>query len=133
MIPLIFELAKSKEDLVIVGSAVLVYHDFVGEFQDLDIVVTSLDGLENFGQIITSSNEKFRTIRHPDKIIDVYLCNELVDYVVSGRGVKYISLRGLCNHYSQAINDKEMWFSDSTRIKKFGSYLKMFEEHGIRC
>lgn len=93
---LLNEISKCKDDVVITGSWVArVNNKLNREPHDIDIVVTSLDGLETFGDIICgestsifAKDSKRCKIERNDVLIDIWVSNKLPEYEVI-EGIKY--------------------------------------------
>lgn len=79
------EISNIKDDVVFVGSWVAKVNNKINtQPKDLDIVVTSLDGLETFGDVICgdstsplSKNSKRCKIEGNEVLIDIWLKNVL--------------------------------------------------------
>lgn len=96
------ELARCKNDIVFVGGIALGKTDA----NDIDIAVTSLDGLSEFGEIYGWESKSCLAIGaeryaiKPD--IDIWLYKELPEYKEID-GIKYQTESSMLEHYKEAL------------------------------
>lgn len=113
MIELIKKIAASKEDVVFVGSLCLWHLGLIIDPKDIDIVVNSLDGLEEFGEIKIwntkspmSVSKKRAHIKREDYDIDIFIEETLPEHTMIS-GIKFQTLKDLNNHINLVINTSE--------------------------
>lgn len=113
---LINEISRCKDDVVITGSWVARIHNKLRRRpHDIDIVVTSLDGLERFGEIICgdstsifAKDSKRCKIENNEGMIDIWVMNKLPEYEII-KGVKYETMdsqRNLFKNLMDSTDDK---------------------------
>lgn len=81
---IILQLSK-KDNLVIVGSAAMKLQGIDVDPKDIDIVVTDLEGLDNYFEYITDSKFSFsgkRAYIFGEINIDIFIENELPEYEI---------------------------------------------------
>ncbi len=121
---LLREISRCKDDVVIVGSWVARIHNKLRRKpHDIDIVVTSLDGLEKFGEIICSEstsifakNSKRCVIKDNEVQIDIWVKDTLPEYDII-KGIKYQTINDQKRHYNELIEstDNEVLISRLSR------------------
>lgn len=101
---IIKQLSREKEDLVFVGS--VVYNQTPN---DLDVVVTSTDHLETFGETIVhqskslhSKSGKRSQIVYNGVKIDIFIEDELPPHNIID-GVKFATIEHMVNHYTELL------------------------------
>lgn len=105
------ELSSKKEDLVFVGSIVNLVNDMNDDIpNDLDIVVTSIDDLETFGEVIVSESKSIHSksgkrsqIEYKGVKIDIFIEDELPPYDLIN-GIKFSTVHHVINHYTELLN-----------------------------
>jgi len=118
---LVNKISSCKDDVVFVGSLV---YSVNGELDkspnDIDIVVTSLDGLERFGEVICydsvsvfAKDSKRCIIEGNEVLIDIWLRDELPEWEIID-GIKYQTVVSQIKHY-QDIKDS----TDDKFIKEY--------------
>jgi hypothetical protein len=119
MASIVKELASKKEDLVFVGSMVNIAnrkkHDAPN---DLDIVITSVDGLETFGEVIIEETESIHSksgkrsqIVYNGIQIDIFIEDELPPYDVIN-GIKFAKVDYMISRYTELLSK-----TDSAEMK----------------
>lgn len=108
---LLQHIAQSKDDVVFVGSWVARLNGRLNrQPNDIDIVVTTLDGLERFGEILTfetkspfSNSGKRAVIQNKEGKIDIFIESTLPRYDV----IKYLKVQTLesqIDYFNQIIS-----------------------------
>ena len=121
---LLREISRCKDDVVIIGSWVARIHNKLRRKpHDIDIVVTSLDGLEKFGEIICSEstsifakNSKRCVIKDNEVQIDIWVKDTLPEYDII-KGIKYQTINDQKRYYNELIEstDNEVLISRLSR------------------
>lgn len=122
---LLHEISRCKDDVVITGSWVARVHNKLRRRpKDIDIVVTSLDGLETFGEIICNEstspfakNSKRCKIEGNETLIDIWWKNELPEYDII-KGVKYETIESQKKHLNDIIDSTDDKFLINIVTKK---------------
>lgn len=122
---LINEISRCKEDVVVTGSWVARIHNKLRRRpHDIDIVVTSLDGLETFGDIIymdsTSTyakDAKRCKIENNEGLIDIWVMDKLPEYEIV-KGVKYETIESQRNLFKDLIDSTDDKFLINILSKK---------------
>jgi len=108
------EISRTKNDVVFVGSWVARVHNKLRRRpHDIDIVVTSIDGLETFGETIFKESSspmsvgcKRSVIERKDGKIDIWLCDELPEYEIIN-GMKFITIEKQKEYYKNVIDSTD--------------------------
>jgi hypothetical protein len=111
------EISNIKDDVVFVGSWVAKVNNKINtQPKDLDIVVTSLNGLETFGDIICgestspfAKNSKRCKIEGNEFMIDVWLQDELPQYDIIN-GMKFETIDAQKEYYSDVLDSTDNKF-----------------------
>ena len=121
---LLREISRCKDDVVITGSWVARIHNKLRRRpHDIDIVVTSLDGLEKFGEIICgestsifAKDAKRCVIKDNEVQIDIWVKDTLPEYDII-KGIKYQTINDQKRHYNELIEstDNEILISRLSR------------------
>jgi len=121
---LLREISRCKDDVVITGSWVARIHNKLRRRpHDIDIVVTSLDGLEKFGEIICfdstsifAKDAKRCVIKDNEVQIDIWVKDTLPEYDII-KGIKYQTINDQKRHYNELIEstDNEVLISRLSR------------------
>jgi hypothetical protein len=122
---LLKEISRCKDDVVIVGSWVSRIHNKLREEpNDIDVVVTSLDGLEGFGEIICyeskglySENAKRCYIKNSDGKIDIWVRDKLPEWEIIN-GVKYQTIDAQLKYYHKIKDSTDNKFLKSLLNRK---------------
>lgn len=104
---LIDKISKCKDDVVFVGSLVK-----TDDVNDIDIVVTSLDGLDTIGECechesrsVFAKGAKRCKIKDND-VIDIWLKDELPEYEIRD-GVKYQTIEDQKKYYQDVLDSTD--------------------------
>ena len=108
------QISTIKNDVVFTGSWVARIHNKLRrQPKDIDIVVTSLDGLERFGKIICSDSKsifakdsKRCVIKSDDFQIDIWVKDSLPEYDVI-KGMKFETIKSQKNLFNDIINSTD--------------------------
>ena len=119
------EMARIKKDLVFTGSWVArVNNKLRRRPKDIDIVVTSLDGLETFGDIICgdstspfAKNSKRCKIEGNEFLIDIWVKDELPEYDII-KGMKFETVDSQRKHLKDIIDSTDDKFLINIVSKK---------------
>lgn len=106
MMDLVNEISSCKDDVVFVGSLVSKINGKLDrEPKDIDIVVTSLNGLETFGDVICNESisvfakdSKRCKIEGNEVLIDIWLKDELPEWEIID-GIKYQTINSQREYY----------------------------------
>lgn len=106
------EISRVKDDVVFTGSWVArINGKLRRQPKDIDIVVTSLDGLETLGDIISIKSDSLLskdtidrcTIDFGGTQIDIWVKNELPPYEII-KGMKFQTLKSQVEYYNHLID-----------------------------
>lgn len=108
---LLHKLSK-KDNLVFVGSVAMMLQGINVKPKDIDIVVTDLEGLENYTEYTTDSKFSFsgkRAFIHAEMSIDIFIEDELPEYILIN-GLKCETLLFMKKYINYVlINTNEYW------------------------
>ena len=122
------EISRCKNDVVFTGSWVArINGKLRRQPKDIDIAVTSLDGLETFGDIICGeSNSLFSRdtksrckIDLDDTMIDIWVKDELPEYEII-KGMKFQTLKSQVEYYKHLMETSDDKFFNTILTKKLG-------------
>jgi hypothetical protein len=121
------EISTIKNDVVITGSWVAKVNNKLERLpKDLDIVVTSLDGLETFGDIICgestspfAKDSKRCRIEGNEFMIDIWLKDELPEYDIID-GMKFETMESQKRHLNDILDSTDNKFLIDTVTEKLG-------------
>lgn len=121
------EISNIKDDVVFVGSWVAKVNNKINRLpKDLDIVVTSLDGLDTFGDIICgesnspfAKNSKRCRIEGNEFMIDIWLQDELPEYEIID-GMKFETIDAQIEYYNDVLDSTDNKFLIDTVTEKLG-------------
>jgi hypothetical protein len=121
------EISTIKNDVVITGSWVAKVNNKLERLpKDLDIVVTSLDGLETFGEIICgestspfAKDSKRCRIEGNEFMIDIWLKDELPEYDIID-GMKFETMESQKRHLNDILDSTDNKFLIDTVTEKLG-------------
>lgn len=116
---------SEKNDLVFTGSWVArINNKLRRKPKDIDIVVTSLDGLERFGEIVPihsksvfSKDSKRCVIKHNEVKIDIWIKDSLPQYDVI-KGMKFETIESQKKHFTDIIDSSDDKFIKNIASKK---------------
>ena len=121
---LVKEIANLKDDVVFVGSSSLRHLIPTMPVKDIDIVVTSLDGLNVLGEIETwesnspmSISGKRACIKREDYTIDIFINDFLPEFIIKD-GIKFQTLDNLKSFLDLVINSSEGYLKNKMIEKK---------------
>lgn len=103
---IIYQLSQ-KENLVFVGSVAMMFQGIDVNPKDIDIVVTDLEGLENYREYTTDSKFSFtgkRAFIIGEIYIDIFIEERLPEYVIIN-GLKCETLSFMKKYYLTIHND----------------------------
>lgn len=121
---LVKEIANLKDDVVFVGSSSLRHLIPTIPVKDIDIVVTSLDGLDILGEIETweskspmSISGKRACIKREDYTIDIFIEECLPEFIIKD-GVKFQTLDTSKSFLDLVINSSKGYLKNKMIEKK---------------
>lgn len=119
------EISNIKDDVVFIGSWVAKVNNKINtQPKDLDIAVTSLNGLETFGNVICgestspfAKNSKRCKIEGNEFMIDIWLQDELPEYEIIN-GLKFETIDAQKEYYSDVLDSTDNKFLIDIVTKK---------------
>lgn len=97
------DLIFDKEKTVIVGGAAMFHHGLVDSYNDIDIVVTNIDGIEGLNKFDSKSTLTKSGKRAYLDNVDVFIEDELPDYDVIN-GFKIATIESMEKYYKDVID-----------------------------
>jgi hypothetical protein len=105
------DLIFDKEKTVIVGGAAMFHHGLVDSYNDIDVVVTNIEGIEGLNKFDSKSTLSKSGKRAYLDNVDIFIEEELPEYEVID-GLKVQTKQSMINYYEEVIERSDGYIKE---------------------